>query len=508
MIRLLLCKIWKTTSIALVLLFALSQTGAYAVGAGSVFFSFPEKWREVKEEELEKKREQVPFSSKKAPVPFSVDWRLSGNMVNRTSVDTIFNDNMEDRYEIHSRSIIENKIKVPKYNLSGVVSVDLKYDLRGNGEAHSKFAPLLHEAYAELKESNLRLRAGLQNVTWGKLDDFTLIDIVNPQDYTESILVDKQMRKIPVLMAKIDYFAPDGKFIETFFTPRFRPNKIDYFGSDWAVFRYLKEDVEDGNSTQAVKDMVDNIRIEDGDEVDNSLENFEMGLRVGGRSEVYDYSFYYMYIHERNPSLASNTGIGRNVRELLYNPNTDNLAALAALGPTAEDLKLLTDYNRMHVFGGDFETTIESLGVRGEIGLFLNPHYVTNDFSIAEKSTLSAGIGVDHTTADDLYLNFQFIEDIILSYEELYDAEKFSHQLVGTISKDFLRGKLVPAFYFGYNFSYKDYFLNPKISYTWNEDYGTFIITAGAFFFEGKPAMLLGRYDKNDLYYMEAEYKF
>ncbi|MCQ9207632.1 MAG: hypothetical protein NG740_07120 [Omnitrophica bacterium] len=519
MTRFLPCKTWKTISLSAILFFCLNQTGVYAAGVGSVFFSFPDEWQKAKEKEIESKREiegaparvekkqrkSSPFRSK--PKNF-MDWRLSGNVLNRAYFDTVVNDEFEGTYALHSWYTVENKIRFPRHDVAGFVSFDARGDIAGNGKSRGKFVPLLQEAYIEAKRSGLRVRLGRQDITWGKLDDFTLLDIVNPQDYTESLLIDKQTRKIPVLMAKIDYFAGNGQYVETFFAPWFKPNKIDFFGSDWAIFSYLKEDTEKGNYTQAIKDMVDGIRIEDGDELDNSLANFETGVRFGGRSRDYDYSFYYMYIHERVPTLNNDSGLSDTIRELLYNPSAAALTALAAAGPTTDDLKLNANYNRMHVLGGDFETTIGELGVRGEIGLFLSPGYLTNDFSLTERSTMSVGIGIDHITADDLYLNFQFIEDIILNYEGLYGAEQFGHQLVGTVSKEFLRGKLVPAFYFGYNFSYKDYFMNPKISYTFSGPAGAFILTAGAFFFEGKPNTVLGRYDKNDLFYTEAEYKF
>ena len=45
-------------------------------------------------------------------------------------------------------------------------------------------------------------------------------------------------------------------------------------------------------------------------------------------------------------------------------------------------------------------------------------------------------------------MNF-IIEHMIYTDESLYKQEAFSHQLVGLFSKEFMRGNLIPAFYWG-----------------------------------------------------------
>ena len=233
--------------------------------------------------------------------------------------------------------------------------------------------------------------------------------------------------------------------------------------------------------------------------------NGEWGLRFRNKIGNVDCAFYYMYIHSRIPALREKTSNGNVLKKFLYTPTINSLNELVALNPANEDLALEKEYPRMNVIGGDFETIMGEYGLRGEYGLFLDAPYLRSNFSYVEKNRLSFGLGIDHTTVQNWYYNLQFIEDVILDYEELFAQEEYSHEITFNLKKGFLRGNLLFALDCAYNLSYGDSMFNPEVRYKFN---GGVEAALGGFIFGGDSTTLFGRYNTKDLVYMEMKYRF
>ncbi len=518
------CAIWRIISLFFVIFFLLDQKSSWAenVPAPSNFTYQQERQKAttstlnlVERKELSQELKLLAMGEKSSlPKKKSktdpkrrdsgakgekfLRWRIDGNLLNRLCRDTVETD-FENAYLFRSW-LIKGEVDFTQHDLSAVASFGSRYDYVFDHDTDWNLdVLLLREAYVHLEKGSWALRLGRQYVTWGKLDDFTLLDIINPQYFREFILLDKQERKNPILMAKLDYYHGDYYF-EGIFIPWFEPNEIDFFDSKWALFGYIRKRTLKSTTDPLVKQAMDNMRIKT-----YSLDASERAIRLGGRAKGVDYSFYYMSLHDRTPALEESTPMGRTLMAYLYNPTAETLANLALANPTSEDVRLLAKYARLNVVGADFETVIGEFGLRGEAGLFLKPLYLKEDFSLTRKTTISSGIGIDHTTANDLYLNLQFIGRFILNGNDLYPANQYTHQLVGIISKNFLRERVVPSFYCGYNFSDQDSFYNPEITYKPN---GSLSFSIGAFIFEGDATTVFGRFDDNDLVYLTCEYKF
>ncbi len=514
----LLCRIWKITSISALTLFLVQNSLICADLDQSPVNSENEEYLEVGNvnsrrkaiisdtldeirQELKEKRKAVSTVTEKEK---NISFKPRISLLNRFYIDTTDNNYLEDTYAFNSWLSFENKIKFNKLPVLAFVSLDLRHDRDFNNKDSANDTDiLLQEAYLQLGKSPLRFRLGRQSLTWGKLDEIAILDIVNPQDYTESILLSKQQRKLPLLMAEADYFFGNNA-LEMVFIPRFKPNQVNFFGSDWAVFNHLKESVAKGNYVSGVKQTVSNITIEDYDR-DYILDNAEGAIRFVGRALNWDYGLYYMYIYDRMPTLEEKTETGKTLKRFLYNPNSNTLSDLMAASPTAEDLTLSTSYNRMNVIGADFEATFGNFGVRGELGVFLSPEYVQEDFSSVKRDTYSFGLGIDYTTSNNFYWNLQLVERVIPEHKDLYKTDKFTHQLVGIFSKDFLRGKVIPSLYCGYNPTRGDSFFNPELTYKVND---TVDVSVGSFVFNGNPSTELGRFDANDTVYITTEISF
>ncbi|MCK5607325.1 hypothetical protein KAR91_35910, partial [Candidatus Pacearchaeota archaeon] len=122
-----------------------------------------------------------------------------------------------------------------------------------------------------------------------------------------------------------------------------------------------------------------------------------------------------------------------------------------------------------------------------------------------EKDLLSLGIGVDHTTADNLYYNVQFIENYIFEYTPLHAQEKSVFHMMGSFSKDYLMGCFLVSLDWAYNFAYKDWRVNPEVRYKFANGLNT---SFGGYIFEGPISATFGRFSAKDLVYLEFDFSF
>lgn len=435
----------------------------------------------------------------------SIGWEKRGEVFMRVYQDTIEDSRYETNQEIDSRFKWKNKFKFRSFPIILGINLEARYQALVGEDTEKDLDLLLKEAYLKFTKPSYSLKIGRQTVTWGKLDDIIVLDRVNPQEYKWFILWDKQERKIPVFMAKYDYYGNNYQ-IETVIVPFFKPSYVRFFGSDWAVFGHLKEVIEDGSYSQSIKNIIKSIKVHEKDRFSEQvLENMQGGIRVKGTFKGIDWSIYYMYFYNDTPTLRERTSKGNTVKKFLYIPTNSNLSQLVAQNPSGDDLILDREYSRLHIIGVDFETVAGNYGLRGELGFFYNKPFLRENFSYIEKNTLCAGIGIDHTTSGNLYWNLQFIEDIVFSYENLFSQEEYSHQITSTFSKDFLRGKLTFGVDSSYRISYHDWMVNPNFTYNFN---GRLSILVGGFIFEGASTTLFGRYAKKDVIYFQTTYKF
>ncbi|VAX35409.1 hypothetical protein MNBD_UNCLBAC01-833 [hydrothermal vent metagenome] len=442
-----------------------------------------------------------------SPVQALIDlgFETSGEILIRAYQDIKDEAPFQDNQAIDSRFYWFNEFNLKDQNLKFVFGLDARGELFRNQVTVSNSDLYLREAYVDFKQDNYNIRIGNQKVTWGKLDDFTVLDRMTPQDFRWFALFEKQERKLPTLAIKHTYYADNWQF-EGIFLPFFDPSEINFFGSDWAVFGHLKDEIANGSFSGSAKNNVQRISIIDKDNLtDNNLKNSQVGLKFKSRVGEVDYDFYYMYTYSPLPVLREKTSAGNTVKQFLYDPTAVNLEALVDIGATDTDLTLEREHSRMHVIGADWETVLGDYGVRGEAGMFLNSPYLRENMSYVTKNTFTIGAGIDHTTAKNLYFNFQLVLDYIFDYENLFAQKAFSQQLTGTLTQDFLRDTIALNFDWAWSPSYRDWMLNPEIQYKFKNGLHA---SLGSYIFEGKSSTILGRYSNKDLLYMELSFSF
>jgi hypothetical protein len=99
----------------------------------------------------------------------------------------------------------------------------------------------MREAYFDIKYGDTQLRAGRQQIVWGKTDAFRLQDVVNPIDFGyHNVFPSLEDRRIPVLaLDLIHSFGEVGPFEDFSFeavwvVDRFKPVQVGQCGDFWA----------------------------------------------------------------------------------------------------------------------------------------------------------------------------------------------------------------------------------------------------------------------------------
>jgi Protein of unknown function (DUF1302) len=435
----------------------------------------------------------------------NIDWEHQVKIITRAYQDIEQDNAYESEQALEGRLIFENKFIFPDNHISITVDLETRYNAFLAEKTDQDVDTELKDAFIEYTKDRHVLSVGRQTVTWGKRDDDSIFDIINPQDYKLLFLLSKQERKLPAFMFRYDYNLDESQ-IEAIFMPVFRASNYRYFGSDWALFGQMKKIINDQPISAAAKSLISGIRVEDNDQLyDESFENAQMGLRFRSRIREIDYDIYYMNIYSSLPTLQEKTANGNIVKQFLYEPTNNNLGNLLSSGASGQDLILIRQHSRVHAIGFDLETIVAECGIRAEAGIFLDKPYLRRNYSYVTKDTFSAGLTVDHTTENNFYMSLGIQEDVILSYEDLYFNEHYTHTLTMRLSKDFFRGKLLCSFNASYNASRGDRMFNPKITYKFNNGID---VSIGAFVLEGDTSTTYGRYSDKDLVYLEAVFRF
>ncbi|MBU4477802.1 MAG: ankyrin repeat domain-containing protein [Elusimicrobia bacterium] len=430
--------------------------------------------------------------------PSAVTFKTQGKIQSRLNFDIDKYGEGEAEQSLDTLARIESRIGLKKAGLIFFFSGDTRSEIFNLEKGNADFTATLREAYGEIRGKKYVLGIGRQIVTWGKLDEIAILDRISPHDYDWFALNNKQDRKLPVMMLRIEYFWKNAQ-AEALVLPKFDPAQVKYFGTDWSIFGHMKDLIAAGSYPQQIKDAVNAITIGNG----KSPKDPEFAIRLRTKLRDTDYGFYAMSLLDRMPGLKEQTAKGALVKGFLFAPSAENMLNLITAGQ--QDLLIKEDYKRNTVLGMDFETVAGEYGIRGELA-FLSAQPVNRaDFTLTRKNIISAGIGLDHTAANNVYFNIQAAADLILDYEPLHETKRFSHQFTLNINRDFLLDDLHTEAGLVYRATYGDWMANPLCSYKIKHG---FEIESGLFLFGGKPWTLFGRFDTKDLAYLNLRYRF
>jgi hypothetical protein len=321
----------------------------------------------------------------------------------------------------------------------------------------------LYEGYLSHATPDWDLRLGRQIVRWGKTDQISPADNVNPQDMREFFIPELEDRKIPNWMARIRLF-PGDVTLEGIFIPFFEENEFDFSGTTWALL---------GNQPSE-------LRIKES-RPGKGLDNADLGLRTSATLAGWDVAASYLYATEKSPRLRFEPG----------NP----------AGPT-----LFADYHRQHIWAVEFETTADKFGFRGEGAYFDKQSLHTESLDSVAKPVAHYVLGVDYLGEQDWYANVQLSHQHVFEYESsILLLRRDNFYLNGEINREFWRGNAMLKLRYALDLSDSGAFLTPEAILSY---YKNLELTLGANFFFGPEDSMFGRYRDNDQVFCKAKYYF
>ncbi|MBU4526279.1 MAG: AMIN domain-containing protein [Desulfomicrobium sp.] len=321
----------------------------------------------------------------------------------------------------------------------------------------------LYEGYLSHATPDWDLRLGRQIVRWGKTDQVSPADNINPQDLREFFIPELEDRKIPNWMARIRLFPGDFT-LEGIFIPFFEENEFDYSGTTWALLGNQPSDLRIKESTPG-----------------KGLDNADLGLRTSATLGGWDLAASYLYATEKSPRLRFEPA----------NP----------AGPT-----LHADYHRQHIWAVEFETTADKFGFRGEGAYFDKQSLHTESLNSVAKPVTHSVIGVDYLGEQDWYANVQLSHQHVFDYEsDILYLRRDNFYLSGEINREFWRGNAMLKLRYALDLNDGGSFLTPEAILSY---YKNLELILGANVFFGPEDSLFGRYRDNDQIFCKAKYYF
>ena len=417
---------------------------------------------------------------------------ISGEILARGTFQTKEDDAVENNQSFRNRVLLEGK-----YKNSVTVSALSDYLYFAEENETDDFDIDLYEAKWEYTGKKYALSLGKQIIRWGKTDQVSPVDTLNPQDFREFIVPDYEERKIPVWMANAKWFSKYFT-LEGVFIPFFEESKWDYFGTNWSVFSHVKEELQGAVSDPALKSYINDLSVHETDPDDEA----EFAVRLHTTIKNIDLGFTFHWMTEDNPYYKNFP-----IKNISVDGSFSGSAFSSALGSavfTDEDVEV--EYRKTKAAGFAFETTWDKYGIRGEALWMENQSFLTSSLTSSRHPTVTAVMGVDHTTAGNLYFNFQALYSHIKDYSDnilYFDQDSFS--LLGEIKLDLVSDWLQGAVIYNVALNNNSHYISPYLKYTYVTNLECKV---GAGFFLGDENTWLGRYEAYDYFFLNIIYLF
>lgn len=413
----------------------------------------------------------VGWAKKAPPKPLPV--KLTAEIANRFNWDF----KKEDVWEDTSETTLDMTAQL-KYLPNPVVQI-----VAGEWIVDGKIRP--YNNYLNLAFNHINLRLGNQIVRWGKADEISPLDVVNPEDLTRGFTRPRADRKIPTPIANAE-FLTDVVSLQGIYIPFFEPSEFHYTDDDWAMFGHLDKTAP----TFTV-----------GEELPaQTLRDAGYGGRVTAAIGRVDVALVYLN-HRRN--LPSMKPYPFSIPEDRNKKSTP--ADLVALSTTTGTMPQF-HYLREELYGLEFETTVGSVGLRGDASYVSSQSFITSTLQEQRRPVITGVLGFDYSGPNNFYINCSASHAQIQDYDEsLAPNDKSSSTMSANLSIELLSGNIKLSYLGIINLTDNSFFHNPKVNLNFIPNVG---LEAGVDIYGGAPYTQLGFFDGNDQGYLSLSYFF
>ncbi len=281
-----------------------------------------------------------------------------------------------------------------KVRIEGYWFYDFSYALKGRGQ-YTRDVLDDYEWEIDFREvwvrgspaSSLDLKLGRQIVNWGRSDTLRVLDLINPLDNREPGLVDIEDLRLPVTMARVDYYPRwiDDRYgdwsLQLLVIPEFRQDRNPSVGND---FNPVPDSSFDPPS----------------DKPDRFFDEPEYGGALSATFPGWDVSLYAASVYTNQPLIV--LALGSPPQLGLGSP--------------------LKRVPKIALVGSGGNVTFGSWLVKGEIGWFdgLKYNLVEGPFPtgrVIERSRLDVMAGIEYYGINDVQIAFEVVHRHIFDYE-------------------------------------------------------------------------------------------
>ena len=287
-----------------------------------------------------------------------------------------------------------------KFKINARGYYDVIYKIKGRSdfsknELHELESEVeLFDAYIEGSiTDNFDMKLGRQVVVWGRSDTIRVTDVLNPLDNRRPGMVDIEDLRLPVAMAKFDYFIGDWRITPIAILEQ-RFSKNPPFGSAFYPVPFASP-AEEG------------------------YDDLTYALSIGGEFTGWDINFYAARIHDDDGHIV--------------------------FSPTIQNQPIKIEHEKINMFGTAINVLTGSWLFKTELAYFDGLQYTTApDETFSRTDVL---LGVEYKGLADTLISYDVVNRTIGGYDdrlltELNPLHKQNYQHAFRVSSDFMNATL------------------------------------------------------------------
>ena len=353
----------------------------------------------------------------------------------------------------------------------------------------------IDEIYLQGSFGPVIVGGGIKKMTWGRADSFSILDIINPKDFSDITITDNQKLKKARPLLFLSAYLPMDMKLEFVFLPIFEGNTYAITSRsatdlvDNMVQGLFSAAESDTSITSAgVKKSIDDFKdglfsLSPNIDIDSGrLRYAQAGMRYTAIFDGYhDVGLQYYYGFLPTPGIRYNKNQFVNEMDAYSMPDSI----------TDEQIqKFFTfDYTPVHQIGFDYGLAFGPVSIRTELAALITHDIKGTDPSMYNPS-IAWNFGIDYTTPIGLMINVCVAEDIMLlwknaqkdPYDMQYGKKMTDTHIMLLLTQTLLRGAVTLNMRSTMHVERLDFTLAPSFEFM----YGSLIIGVETGFFFGK----------------------
>lgn len=454
---------------------------------------------------------------------------------------------------VEPSAVGNSKVATPSSVLAtieaGTSAADLRLGLKVSPDIlTANPARVLDEAVLRTYLGNWEVVAGLVKLTWGKGDSLRVLDVVNPQDYTDFVNQDTEDRKIAQALAQVTLRTSETGKLEGVYVPFFEANTVPLEGT-WApkAFTDLRQQVRNGfyyGSTPSANGGLGNGAYAAAYNVAfGGLHASAVAAAGGNATAVAGNAATMASLQSQAATIAkaqATSQVDTMVNNVLLLPDTKTLSwgqgglrYTDSLGGVdlgvqyytgflrdpvinsdpallASTQKLAVHYNRYHQAGLDSALVLADFNVRAEAAWNQTEDWA-GDQPLVRNSFANATLGLDRTIAG-VSFNVQTLGTWTQSTDKAtgaYDIQKGADAFTGTVAAQvaykFWNDRMEVSLAGSQSYPKYDWVVVPQVTVTPVDD---LTLALGGKLFGGDATGQLGQYASKSFVEVKAGYTF